>query len=604
MNSFQFNPHENTASVLITSSVFYGMAALMAALTVLTHLAQMVNLSFQLYATIALGISLITVAVWLLFFKHWTAQISKYDTKALLVLVGLGVIGSLISLIVNRPDDDDFYYVPNAIFYLQNPKAVMGFNIHYLFSSHEPFASFFWATANAYEYMQALVAFGFRLRYLDVYYFLMPALAGFLIPMALYLAIVHFSDDTFSAVIGTLVTIGIILLLGETHRTFGNFSFVRIFQGKAILLSLGIPLFVAFSMNYFAMPTYKTGLGLLFLATGLVGLSSSAIFILPALACVLVLAYVISRQRYPFARLVGYFACLGYVVAMALYVSLFWKLGLDNTSPANQGWPTTFFGHVHFFVNPKAPLTPLALIGSTLLSTFILSGRRRQFLLSWVLASVVLFLNPLSATFLIPYVTSANAYWRMFYIYPFPIMIGIISATLFTHLSHRWPAQRLAVVLATSVLLVGFLFLSPTAVFYQQALGWPTYKLPLHKLNQATTITQVAPAGVMLAPEPIAGIVAMLDARFPQIRVRMDAERTWLPSLEEADVRIAASAYLDGKGDDFSALQTVLKLYGNTIRSIVVNKQVVDKNPEIIDFLHAHQFTNQRTTDEYTIFWE
>ena len=604
MNFPKVNPHENTASALITSSVFYGMAALMAEFTVLTHLAQMLNLTFQVYAAIALGISLVTVAVWLLFFKQWTAQISKYDTKALLVLVGLGVIGSIIVLIVNRPDDDDFYYVPNAIFYLQNPKALMGFNIHYLFSSHEPFASFFWATANAYEYMQAIVAFGFHLRFLDVYYFIMPALAGFFIPMALYLAIVHFSDDTLSAVIGTLVTIGVILALGETHRTFGNFSFVRIFQGKAILLSLGIPLFVAFSMNYFAQPTYKTGLGLLFLATGLVGLSSSAIFMLPALACVLALAYVISTRRYPLTRLVGYFACLAYVVAVALYVFFFWKLGLDNASPANQGWPTTFLGHVNFFVKAKAPLTPIALIGSTLLSAFVLSGRHRQFLLTWALASVVLFLNPISATFLIRYVTSANAYWRLFYIYPFPIMAGMIAATLYKHLSYGWPAKRLAVVLATSILLVGFLFLSPTSVFYQQDLGRPTYKLLLHNLRQATTITQITPAGVMLAPESIAGIVAMLDARFPQIRVRIDAERTWLPSLEEANARIAASDYLDGKGGDFSDLQTIVKLYGNTIRSIVINNQVVDKNPEIVDFLHAHQFTNQRATDEYTIFWE
>ena len=596
--------HENTASVVITSSFFYLMTAIVAECTVLTHLSQILNISFKLYFEIALGICIVTVAFWLLSFKHWTAKISKQDTKALLFLLGLGLVGAIISLIVNRPDDDDFYYVPNVIFYIQNPNAFMGFKIHYLFSSHHPFESFTWATANAYEYMQALVAFGFRLRFLDVYYFIMPALAGFLIPIALYLALVHFSDDTFSAVIGTLVTIGIILSLGETHRTFGNFSFVRIFQGKAILLSLGIPLFIAFSMNYFAKPTYKTGLGLLFLPTGLVGLSSSAIFILPALACVLALAAVISMRRYPLTRLAGYFASLGYVVAMALYVFLFWKLGLDNGSPANQGWPTTFLGHVDFFVNAKAPLTPILIIGSTILSAFVLAGRRRQFIFTWGIASIVLFLNPISATFLINYVTSANAYWRMFYIYPFPIMTGIIAATLFTQLSHLWPAKRLAVVLALSILLGGFLWLSPTSVFYQQALGWPTYKLPLHELRQATTITQVTPTGVMLAPEPIAGIVAMLDARFPQIRVRMDAERTWLPSLEEADVRIAASAYLDGKGGDFSALQTVLNLYGNTIRSIVINNQVVDKNPEIVDFLNAHRFTNQRATDEYTVFWE
>jgi len=598
------NPHEKTASVLIPSTVFYGIAVLMAEFTVLTHLAQIVSIPFQLYFAIALGLCLGTVALWCLFFKQWTAHISKHDPKVLLILLGLGFVGAIISLIVNRPDDDDFYYVPNVIFYLQNPQALMGFKIHYLFSAHAPFASFSWATANAYEYMQALVAFGFRLRFLDVYYFIMPAIAGFLLPFALYLAIVHFADDTFAAVLGTLVTVGIILLLGETHRTFGNFSFVRIFQGKAVLLSLGIPLFIAFSMNYFAKPTYKTGLGLLCLATGLIGLSSSAIFILPALACVLALAYVISTQRYQLTMLAGYFATLVYVVAVALYVFLFWKVGLDNGSPANEGWPTTFGGHANFFVNTNTPLTPLALIGSTLLAALVLSGRRRSFLLIWAFSSILLFLNPISAPFLISHVTSANAYWRMFYIYPFPIMTGIIAAALFARLRHGWPGKRVAVVLATSIMLVGLLFLSPTSVFSHQDLGRPTYKLPLHKLRQATAIVEITPAGVMLAPEPMAGIVALLDARFPQIRVRTDAERTWLPSLAEANLRIAASAYIGGTGDDFSALQTVVNLYGSTIRSIVINNKVVDKNPEIVDLLNAHHFTKQRTIDEYTVFWE
>lgn len=114
-------------------------------------------------------------------------------------------------------------------------------------------------TSNPYEYLNALIAVGFCLDFLSVYYLIMPGISGFMIPIAIFLAIVHFSDDERSSIVGTLLTVFVLLLLGETHRTFGNFSFVRIFQGKSILLSIGVPLFIGFSIKYFKILLYSPG---------------------------------------------------------------------------------------------------------------------------------------------------------------------------------------------------------------------------------------------------------------------------------------------------------------------------------------------------------
>ena len=305
----------------------------------------------------------------------------------------------------------------------------------------------------------------------------MPAIAGFLIPLSLFLAIVHFSDDTLSAVVGTLLTIGIILTLGETTKTFGSYSFARIFQGKAILLSLGIPLFTAFSINYFSKPSWINWMGLFIVSTGCIGLSSTTIFIIPALSSVLLLANLFSAKQYKFPMIISYFASLTYIVLVAFYVFFYWKAGFENLSPANQGLDASFSGRVNLFINPRAPLTPLLLIASTILVFFVLRGMRRNFLLIWAFASIVMFLNPFTSPLIIEHITTANAYWRMFYIYPFPLIVGVILATLFDKTSHLSPSKRFFIVIVTSVILIGIILQSPTSVTFNESDRWLKFQV-------------------------------------------------------------------------------------------------------------------------------
>jgi phosphoglycerol transferase MdoB-like AlkP superfamily enzyme len=73
-------------------------------------------------------------------------------------------------------------------------------------------------------------------------------------------------------------------------------------------------------------------------------------------------------------------------------------------SPANQPWPTTFFGHLNLIINPYVPLTPLAAFISIIIS--LIFCKQRRILLIWIAASVILYLNPLVAPFIIEKVTS------------------------------------------------------------------------------------------------------------------------------------------------------------------------------------------------------
>lgn len=107
----------------------------------------------------------------------------------------------------------------------------------------------------------------------------------------------------------------------------------------------------------------------------------------------------------------------------------------------------------------------------------------------------------------------------------------------------------------------------------------------------------------MLAPAPIGGLIAMIDSRFPQIRIRQDAELTWL-SEDEAYLRIAASDYVGGEGNDFLSFQRLLSIRSDNIRSIVIKKDLLNNNADCKELLTVFGFTNRNDTNEYAVLWK
>jgi len=107
----------------------------------------------------------------------------------------------------------------------------------------------------------------------------------------------------------------------------------------------------------------------------------------------------------------------------------------------------------------------------------------------------------------------------------------------------------------------------------------------------------------MIAPAPIGGLIAIIDSRFPQIRVREDAELTWL-SEDEAHLRIEASNYVGGEGNDFLSFQRLLSIHSENVRSIVIKKDLLDNNADCKELLAVFGFTNRNDTDEYAVVWK
>jgi hypothetical protein len=599
----------NNLSTTFTEVLLGLLAGVLAVFTILTHFAQALGLGFQVYAIVGVVLTALLFILAAPFARKRLNQATNRDGKALFLVVSLGILCSTLALVSHRSDADDYYYTPNVVYSLDNPKEPMGFDVHFLDGGAGcNIVSYGWGTSGPFEYSRGAVAGILACDFLSVYYLLTPALIGFLIPFALYFALSHFSERTIVTATSVAITIGIVLLLGETHRTFGNFSLTRAYQGKTLFLAVGIPFFVGVTFCFFRSPSPYHWTLLFAVATAMAGATPSAVVVLPALASVLAIAELVAPRLQRQVRLVYhlYFASFCYVALYALFLAVNSEGITRADNPINQGWPTTFLGHLSFFVNASKPVTPLVVCVSSLAATSLTHGRQRRFLVTWIIAAVALYLNPLTAPVVMRYFASPNIYWRLFYIYPFPLVIGVTAVHLSRRLSRSARNLRFAIPVLTILFLVGAHVLPfSTSIFrYESTFSVPPrYKLPEELVNTAKAIISQAPEGTMLAPTGLSGVVPMMSSKHPQVRIRRDGVRLWLANCgrpEAAASRIGASEFVGGDRSMLPEFREFLSTEGETIRCIIMRRELTELE-SAQDILETYQFVNHATVGDHVI---
>ena len=125
--------------------------------------------------------------------------------------------------------------------------------------------------------------------------------------------------------------------------------------------------------------------------------------------------------------------------------------------------------------------------------------------------------RPWSAPILVEHVTTPNIYWRLFYLLPFPLSMGIAVGLLSerTGMLHS-RARTVATACSGLALAVALGASSPTSIFQPPLrFGRAEYKLSRDHLEVARRIVEVAPPGPMLSPLDIANIVPSLSGEHP-----------------------------------------------------------------------------------------
>lgn len=109
---------------------------------------------------------------------------------------------------------------------------------------------------HSYELLVAALSHAFGVEHKVFYYMILPPIfGGVAILVHWRLAQYLMARHAFSVLLAWLV---LIIALGESHRAFGNFAFVRLFQGKSILVSVALPLCLLLGLRYAEAPDWRT----------------------------------------------------------------------------------------------------------------------------------------------------------------------------------------------------------------------------------------------------------------------------------------------------------------------------------------------------------
>lgn len=600
-----FRPEAKLPNVV--RSLATGVMGVMAAAVVTTHLAQVIGISFRLYAVLT-ALTTLAVPVAML----WTTRTGIVGTlRSTAASAGpLGLIGLLSALVVllrHQPRLDDFWYIANVVYYVAHPDQAMGYILHFVEAGEGPISSFYQGTALPFEYAQGVLALLLGLEVLTVYHVLVPVFLGFLQPLVWYYLLSRFEFRHRSAVFGTILICLCLLLMGETHRAFGSYGLSRIWHGKVVVMAIGLPLFAGLTIDFLRDRTRGPWIRLFVCAIALIGMSPSTIVLLSSFALLLAASGAAAfpdKLRVTLRTTVAYGLSLSYVVGFAVAFAFFSAANLGSGDPINEGWPLSFLGQAAFVFSPSPPATLGLMTTSICVSLILLRGWQIRFLAAWLLGALIVYLNPIVAPFLIEHVTSPNLYWRLFYLLPFPLTLGLAGAALAERLGVGTTARGNAIAAALVLVLIGAHWLPGSSSIFRNQKGIKLgYKLrhPLHM--QARELINVSPQGSMLAPWPLSAVVPVLSGDHPQIRTSEEGLRLWFTE-PEVKRRVAASNFLKtGSTKTRGSLKAVLELTDlyPEIRSVVARNDVARKH-NLASVLAAEGFTEQREAGKMMVF--
>ena len=403
---------------------------------------------------------------------------SAVDWLCLLVLMAAAV---LVVVCANRSDFDDAEYLQSAIQTLRHPdRALFTFDAS-LGIVLEPFR-FAPYRLTSYETFVGLLAQASGMDILDVYYVLVPGVAAALSVLTAFVFLRWFVPRRW-AVLGVALCLAITLAWGESHVAFGNREYVRLFQGKGLLIAITTPMAIAMALLWMRKPGVLSWLGLLVLQIVAVGVSSSGLVITLFATAIGLLGALLAQPTRP--RLL-HAALGGLTLAYPIGLGLWLKYASSASGKVEE--IGTYLPINASFGSPLREVLAMVILGLACAAlarslpraageqSASVHADRTAF---WLVASsFLLALNP----FLIASITQAtsrNMNWRLAWAAPVPLLLALGMVTLWqasTGGVRRPQLSRLgALALCSAFFLGGAWTLAPGN---KVGWGWAERKLP------------------------------------------------------------------------------------------------------------------------------
>lgn len=402
-----------------------------------------------------------------------------------------------ITLVANRPDADDAFYRSISATLLRFPQQpVLVHDTLYRLSDVPILLQFY--RLSSYDVLVATLARITGVDHLVVAYVILPAVFAALCILAWVYLLRRIVPERWPWVL--LILFACVLALGEMHRAYGNFAFVRLFQSKAVLVTGMVPVIAGSALLFVRHGGVRRWLLLFAAQVAALGVSASALFVAPAAAALGLAggwsANVGSSRRFAEGMLAStYVFGAGWVMASATHggqalVSSSSMPGVQQILDDTWGWWS-------------ARLLLVALLAAW---AFVRSPVRARYLSAGAFFFLLAALNPYTVRVVADHFVGVRTYWRMTWVLPLPFFLAVLLDGMVERaLGMRSRALAAGACLALAGFAVAFGWRCGTLRSANSVtLGVPGLKVdPVEYRVAARVAKDVPEKGVVLAPEAV-----------------------------------------------------------------------------------------------------
>ena len=356
---------------------------------------------------------------------------------------------------------------------------------------------------HAYELLVATLSEVFGVDHKIFYYMILAPMFGAVAILVHWRLAQHLIPrHAIAMVVAWLV---LIIALGQSHREFGNFAFVRMYQGKSILVTVALPLCLLLGLRFAEAPDWRRALALGMAVIASLGMSSSALITVPFVVAAALCGGLLGASRAS-ATLVVAGGLVSLAVLIAIGVVL--VMAMNTASQVVYGESTPGAGDGLATVLGKDTLGAFVLALFPFASLFVTDVRRRRLYATTTLFFLIVVLNPWTAPLLSKMLDSALL-WRLFWSVPFLVSASISMTAIAVLAADKLPLLArhtvLPILLGSVLLCSSRLSISPDNEVY---IGFPGYKVEPFAHEIAEEIVRDAPPrSTIYAPIEIAKLI-------------------------------------------------------------------------------------------------
>jgi hypothetical protein len=506
------------------------------------------------------------------------------------VLLTLIIVAPAITYLSHRPNIDDAVYVGTAADAVAHPELpVLSHDVLY---GDQKFPLMLPSYAlESYELFVGFLARLFGTEPILLAHAFLPTALAVLVPIAWAgLMRILVTRDWAAATVIALIA----LVVSAGSRGFGYFAFGGLFVGKSVLVSVGVPLLYTYAWKFEESGLLWEWLILAAISIGCVGLSASAVFIVPL---GLAMAALAGRRKEN-----GWRAAL--TLLPALYPSAC-GLSIARSARALEG--------VFAYLPARADLAVNMAFGARTEDVFLLAllaapflarnGRWRRRLIILVLAYFLVALNPFTFKLLSRF-TTRDAVWRVLWCMPVAGIVAMATVRAFEAVAERWGKR--GIIIAALPLLWGLVYLVPYSSLASS--NGDAYSLRPLKVNAPDyaaardAIAATPPKTSVLAPANVAVWIPTFVHRVPIVSVRdiYDEEMGTHLAPEDARMRRELRELVSGKEfppEQREALLNALPVY--SVGLIITTEPAAD---QLGESLSKRGYSRIRESAGYAFF--